>query len=96
MNILLDQNKEIQKQLEEVKTSLDNKQYLGEPIIKKISIINDKLLDISNTLQKLNINIKKQNQIQLTEEELDYVDNERKSNELISKIMPILTLLSIN
>lgn len=94
MNILLEQNKEIQTELERTQKLLDNKK-LSKPLIAKITILNDKLLDISSTLTKLNIDIKLDNKIILNESELDYLNTEKESNKLIAKIMPALAVLSL-
>lgn len=95
MDILISQNKEIQIQLDKTKELLDNSNHIQKPIIDKISIINKKLLDISETLTKLNIDIKKKNKITLTKEEKEYIENDRQSDQLLANIMPALSLLSL-
>lgn len=95
MNILIKQSIEVKDQLEETQTLLENKK-MTEPIINRIKIINDKLLDISKTLTELNINIKNNNQIKLTKEEEDYLECDKNSNLLLTKIMPALTILSLH
>lgn len=94
MNILIEQANEIKKKLEDTKILIDN-QKLSKPFIEKIGIVNDKLLEVSSTLEKLNINLKKNFDIKLNESELDYIENEKKSNEIISCIMPFITILSM-
>ena len=95
MNILIDQTEEIKKQLQNTKQLIDSKK-LSQHLIKKIGIINDKLLDISNILEKLNINLKKNYDIKLDQNDLDYLENEKKSNQIISHLMPFLTVMTLN
>lgn len=95
MNILLEQNEEIQKELETTKKLLQN-YYISNNLCKKIKIINDKLLEVTESLVKINVNIKSKKKIQLTKEEKEYLQQEKKSNEIISKLMPALTILSLS
>ena len=95
MNILIEQNNEIKKHLIETEKIVRDIK-LTKPIINKIKIINDQLLEISKTLTNLNINIKKNNQIILNKEEQEYLDCEKKSNILIAKIMPTLAIFSLH
>lgn len=94
MNILIDQSVEINKKLQSIQELTDN-QKLPKQFIEKMGIINDKMLEISNTLEKLTINLKKNLDIKLNNSELDYIENEKKSNEIISCIMPFITILSL-
>lgn len=94
MDILIQQTEEIKQQLE-ISMQLLNNTAINSIISQKIGIINDKLLEISATLTKLNINIKLDNQILLTNEETEYLDNEKKTNKLITKVMPALAVFSL-
>lgn len=94
MNILIDQTKDILSQLEETNQLIDDK--LDENGIEKIRIINDELVDISDKLIRLNINLRNGNNIELSNKEKEYLKCEKNSNELISQVMPALILLSMN
>ena len=95
MNILLQQNSEIKEQLL-ITNDLIKEKELNQNIIHKIKIINDKLLEISQTLTKLNIDIKLDNNILLNNDEKQYLKDDQKSNEYIAKILPALTLFCLN
>ena len=95
MDIIIQHNKEIHTQLVDIQTNIENKK-LSKPIIEKIGLVNSKLLEISEKLSKLNIQIKKDLNINLEEKEIEYLRIEKQSNELISNIMPFITLLSLN
>lgn len=95
MNILIKQHNEILIEMKKSEKLLENKN-MSEIIIQKIAILNDKLLDISSSLNKLNIALKLDNKIELTEKEKDYIDHDKKSNKLIAEILPALTILSLS
>ena len=94
MNILIEQNKEIQRELETTKELLQN-HYISNNLCKKIKIINDKLLEVTESLVKINVNIKSKKKIDLTRDEKEYLQQEKKSNEIISQLMPALTILTL-
>lgn len=94
MDNVINKNKEVLSQLEELDLLID-KNYVHQNTINKINIIFDKLNDISDTLTNLNINLKLDNQIELTGSEREYLKCEKDSNNLIGRIMPALALLSL-
>lgn len=94
MDYLINQHNKILLQLEEL-NQISKDKKLNKNTIKKIGIINDKLVNISDTLTNLNINLKLDNQIKLTDSERDHLKCEKDSNNLIGRIMPALALLSI-
>jgi hypothetical protein len=101
METLLKQNQEIKIQLEKCQELLDNNiaghsKKISDNIITKISNINQKLLDISQKLTKLNIKIKQEHEILLDKDDIEYLQQEKKSNEYISKLLPALTLMTIS
>ena len=95
MDIIIKHNNEINDTLKELQTNLKNT-HISKPISDKLLIVNKKFLEISETLHRLNINIKKNNQIELTEKEKEFLDTDKESNELISKIMPLLTVIALS
>ena len=57
MNILIEQNEEIKTQLKNLINYYDNNNiHLTDAIINKIKIVNEKLLDVSETLTKIKFN----------------------------------------
>ena len=95
MDIIIQHNKDIQNQLTELDQHINNRK-LTKPIINKLKIANDKLLEVSEILTKLNINMKQKSLIQLDDKEKEYLQMEKDTNELISKIMPIMTVLALH
>ena len=95
MNLLISQNNKILSQLKETERLLEDKE-IGQNVITKLKMVDDVLEDISSTLKKLNINLKRGNEIELTNEERDFLKCEKDSNKLLSQVMPALIILSIN
>ena len=94
MDFLIEQTNEILLQLEET-NQLITDNIINNITIEKIKIIHDDLLTISEKLTKLNIKLKQNEKIELTDIEIDYLKCEKESNELISKVMPALIILSL-
>lgn len=95
MNILIEKNKEIKKLLDITNKLLENTK-ISSNMTERIKIIYEQLIDIEEKLKHLNINLKNNNDIDLNDDEKGYLETEKKSNELLSKIMPALVLLSID
>ena len=95
MDIIIKHNNEINNTLKEIQTNLKNT-HISKSISDKLAIVNKHFLEISETLNKLNINIKNNNQIELSEKEKEFLNTEKESNELISKIMPLLTVIALS
>jgi len=95
MDILISQNNEILSHLNETKQLIEDKE-IGKNVVDKLKIVNDILVDVTSTLTKLNINLKLSNEVELTNEEKDYLKCEKDSNKLLSQVMPALIILSIN
>ena len=95
MNLLISQNNKILSQLKETERLLEDKE-IGQNVITKLKMVDDVLEDISSTLKKLNINLKRGNEIELTNEERDFLKCEKDSNKLLSQVMPALVILSLN
>ena len=94
MNILIDINKKILSQLEELEQIICDKE-IYKSSIKKIEIVYDDLSNISDTLTNLNLNVKLDNHVELTDDDKEYLKNQKKTNQLIAKIMPAMVLLSM-
>ena len=95
MNLLISQNNKILSQLKETERLLEDKE-IGQNVITKLKMVDDVLEDVSSTLKKLNINLKRGNEIELTNEERDFLKCEKDSNKLLSQVMPALVILSLN
>jgi len=94
MNILIKQTKEILSQLEETHQIINDKN-INNDTIDKLGMMYDNLINMSEKLKKLNIKLKSNENIELTYEEKEYLKCEKKSNDLISQVMPALVILNL-
>ena len=95
MNILISQTDEIKTLLTDINQIIESKR-LSNSIMNKIKITNDKLLEITNNLEKLKLDIKNECKISLTNEEKQYLEDERKTNQFICQLIPAFTMLNFN
>ena len=95
MDIVIDENKKILVHLKEMEKILSSIE-INDNISNKIKIIYESLSDISNTLYKLNINLKNKNQIELSNQESEYLACEERSNKIMTRLMPALILASLD
>ena len=95
MDLLIDENIKMLNHLKESKELLDNNR-ITDVITHKIKIIYENMSYINDSLSILNTNIKLKNNIELNEQEKDYLKNEEKSNKILTKIMPALIFASMD
>ena len=95
MDLLIDENIKMLNHLKESKELLDNNR-ITDVITHKIKIIYENMNYINDSLSILNTNIKLKNNIELNEQEKDYLKNEEKSNKILTKIMPALIFASMD
>ena len=95
MQLLIDENIKMLKHLKESKELIESTK-ITDVITHKIKIIYENMNYINDSLSILNTNIKLKNNIELTEQEKDYLKTEEKSNKIMTKIMPALIFASMD
>ena len=95
MDILIDENKKILEHLNNTEKILSTIE-INDNISNKIKIIYETLIDVTSSLNKLNINLKNHNLIELSTIEQEFLICEERSNKLITKLMPALIMASLN
>ena len=94
MDLLIDENKKMLEHLKESKDLIESNR-VTDIMTHKIRIIYENMSSINDSLSILNTNIKLKNNIELTNEEKDYLKTEEKSNKIMTRIMPALIFASM-